>query len=121
MILYHTLSRGRFFYNAVVASPELIDELDLSHLEAPEGYVYCLLEILDELKAVWVWQAVLLQASFSICFAQQGYFYCWPAGRSSHGGLLLEAAWPMLQPTEGTKCMGQMEAFRQYKACDGGR
>jgi hypothetical protein len=48
-IVSYTLSRGRFFYNAVVASPELIDELDLSHLEAPEGYVYYgLLEILDE-------------------------------------------------------------------------
>jgi hypothetical protein len=79
MILYHTLSRGRFFYNAVVASPELIDELDLSHLEAPEGYVYCLLEILDEQKRMGV--------ASGIATGQLQYMFC------SAGLLLLLACW----------------------------
>jgi hypothetical protein len=49
-IISYVLLRGRLFYDAVLHSPELIDELDLSHLEAPEGYIYYgILEILDEL------------------------------------------------------------------------
>lgn len=50
-IISYTLARGKIFYDTVVASPHVIDELDLSQLETHEGYIYYgLLEILDEMK-----------------------------------------------------------------------
>jgi hypothetical protein len=50
-LISYVLSMGRQYYDRVVLTPEIINEVDL--MDIPEGYIYYgLLEIIDGLKTI---------------------------------------------------------------------